>query len=208
MWPFVKQLLGFETSAATSYDPIEPTEADLRTKRIRQLMEFTLSPTQVEPDSDLRHRVCTGTDGYCDIEYFLTLNRLKTLDATVPEILAACRTSTDLEVSDDGTRVRTRVPFAPDARRPFRSIRVEGITEGKTIEKLRPFFRQTFGRVLHIEIVGGSVIVELESEELARLAADRGIEYQNQKTKVTLLAEVRAASPERRGTSPSRRTCK
>jgi lupus La protein len=169
--------------------------------KIKEQMEFYLSPSNVESSAFMKELVKERDDRFCRLETFATkFNRLKEMEATVEELVEACSESADLELDATKTLVRTVVPFKRDPRRDFRTVHVEGFNEDETLESLQSIFRDIFGKVLRVEMrwrnrhggeryFSGEVNVEVESEEIAENAVKEGNKFNNENLKVQLLSE-------------------
>lgn len=141
---------------------LSPVDGE-RIAAVRQQMEFWFSPSNLRRDWYLRRQM--DDDGWLDPSLFLMFNKIKNLRADVEDIILACKTSDELEVSvppvdsfgDDAgqTRVR-RSPELPDFRdnndmELERSFIVSGIPVESTIESLQNIFSQ-FAPVSYLRI--------------------------------------------------------
>lgn len=132
---------------------LSPVDGD-RIAAVRQQMEFWFSPSNLRRDWYLRRQM--DEEGWLDPSVFLMFNKIKNLKANAEDIILACRTSDELEVSvpaadsfgDDinQTRVR-RSPELPgykddDDMEWDRSFIISGIPPESTIETLQKAFQQ------------------------------------------------------------------
>jgi lupus La protein len=203
---FLGGMLGFFQKPKPETPPAVEVEAEVQLEveqsphlaRIREQMEFYLSPSNVESQSFMKQLINARDDRYCPFNTFLTFNRLKELGATMEDLVAACSASSDLEVDPTKTMVRTVVPFASDPRRDYRTIHISGLGPDETLDSLQKLFRSIFTRVLRIEmscllargggrVFKGDVNVELDSEDAANAAVEHGIEHRGQRLSVMLL---------------------
>jgi lupus La protein len=209
MWERLKSW--FTGSSAPSQD----TPPELL--KIREQMEFYLSPSNVEHQSYMKALISARPDRFCPISQFLTFNRVKDMGWTEAEIADACETSRELELDSTRTLVRTVVPFQPDPRRSFRTIHVEGLDADETLDSLQSYFRSIFGKVLRVDLrynfrsgneryFSGEVNVELENEDAAQKVLATGIEYRGQIKAVTLVPQFKQSlRPKRIPQPPVRR---
>lgn len=98
--------------------PLSASEPDasIRADTIRRQMEFWFSPSNLKRDWYLRRLM--DEDGWLDPTVFLKFNRLKQLEASLEEVVEACKLSDVLEVSvlpadgesidENATQVRVR----------------------------------------------------------------------------------------------------
>lgn len=141
---------------------LSPVDGE-RIAAVRQQMEFWFSPSNLRRDWYLRRQM--DDEGWLDPSLFLMFNKIKYLRANVEDIILACKTSDELEVSvppadsfgDDAgqTRVR-RSPELPDFRDDQdmeleRSFIVSDIPTESTIESLQKLFTQ-FASVSYLRI--------------------------------------------------------
>lgn len=132
---------------------------------IRQQMEFWFSSSNLRRDWYLRRQM--DPSGWLDPAIFLLFNRVKQLNATVDDIIMACRSSTSLEVSspaNDGssfgdaagqTRIR-RSSELPDFRTSSdneaeRSLIVTGIGENADVKAMQTMF-EPFAEVTYVRL--------------------------------------------------------
>ena len=178
---------------------IELTELQ---EKVRDQMEFYLSPSNVESQSFMKSLITERDDRFCPIERFFTFNRLAALGCTFEDVVRACEASSELELDSTKTLVRTIIPFKPDPRRDFRTIHVEGLAEDETLDTLQEFFRGIFPRVLRVEmrrknlpggdkVFSGEANVEVETEEIAQEACQKGINYKGVCLQPVILAEFK-----------------
>eukprot|EP00177_Eucheuma_denticulatum_P000275 GFKZ01000467.1.p1 GENE.GFKZ01000467.1~~GFKZ01000467.1.p1 ORF type:complete len:520 (-),score=84.56 GFKZ01000467.1:716-2275(-) len=119
---------------------------------IRAQMEFWFSPSNLRRDWFMRKQM--DPDGWLDPALFLRFNKIKSLNADINDIILACKTSDELEVSfpsadsfgDDIAQTRVRrspeLPgFSSDDDMEFqRSFIASGLPEGCTVGSLIQIF--------------------------------------------------------------------
>jgi hypothetical protein len=178
--------------------PAESEDVPPELLKIREQMEFYLSPSNVESQSYMKALISARPDRFCPISDFLTFNRVKDMGWTEGDIADACESSSELELDPTRKLVRTVVPFQPDPRRSFRTIHVEGLAAEETLETLQAYFRSIFGKVLRVDMrynfqpgntryFSGEVNVELQDEATAQRVVETGIDYRGTRKEVTLL---------------------
>lgn len=134
-----------------------------RIASVRTQMEFWFSASNLRRDWYIRRQM--DPDAWVDPSVFLLFNRVKNLNATLADIIAACRLSPEIEVSapsaasfgDDAgqTRVR-RSPQLPDFRDDddgelTRSFLLKGIPADATITSLQAVF-EPIAPVVYVRI--------------------------------------------------------
>jgi La domain/RNA binding motif/RNA recognition motif. (a.k.a. RRM, RBD, or RNP domain) len=147
-------------AAQAAYSP-GPLGETAKAGIVRKQMEFWFSPSNMRRDWYLRRQM--DDEGWLDPAIFLRFNRLKQLNASLPEVIDACKGSSLLEVSapdetasfgDDvgQTRVRRSIDlpsFSAEAIAETEcSLVVENLPEGATIDTIRDIFLR-FGEVTY-----------------------------------------------------------
>ena len=145
---------------------------------IMSQMEFYFSPSNVEKDSFMKNQISLRDDRFVPVSIFMTFNKIKELNVTEEEVL-------DKELR----MIRSKLPFVPDPRRKYKTIHVEGLDKDETIASLSKCFGALFPKqVMYIEmrrkslspkekVFTGNANIELATEELARIAVQKGIQY-------------------------------
>jgi len=99
--------------------PSKTADEELQSKILRQV-EFYFSDANLPTDDFLRNIICRpGTgggnsekqEGWVPIKTLASFHKMKKLTKNIPTIVAALQTSTELEVSPEGQRVRRTRPF-------------------------------------------------------------------------------------------------
>ncbi|XP_078473105.1 la-related protein 7 isoform X4 [Lampetra planeri] len=80
---------------------------------IRRQIEFWFGDTNLHKDKFLRQVVDASTDGFVPLSVLMSFNRMKTLSTDINIIRRAVSTSTQLEVSSDGLKIRRSSPLGP-----------------------------------------------------------------------------------------------
>jgi lupus La protein len=176
---------GFGFQKGSSSSDAEPPESSEQTL-LREQLEYYFSDANVERDEQFRSEIAKSEERFVSVEYILACNRVKQLAATANDILTAAAESRFLEADFDGRRVRSTTVFVSDPRRSFRTIRVAGFATDIPQSVQTEFFESIFpGKVRYVNLLRagesldytGVSIVELDNEEIADAAAQRGIEY-------------------------------
>lgn len=122
------------TADATADADASDTPEKARVARIARQVDFWFSPRNLKRDWYLRRQM--DVDGWVDAAVFLTFTKLKDLDVTLPELVAACHASTVVEVlptAEGEVRVRRDpsavVGLAELSAEAERSIIVTGLGE-------------------------------------------------------------------------------
>lgn len=154
-------------SAAAAEEAFNPTPATSgqtfdsgRASSISRQLEFWFSPSNLKRDWFLRRQM--DPDGWLDPSLFLKFSKLKTLNVSLPELIAACGQSDALEISappTDGSGFgdnlgQTRVRSARRASEreadldaeSERSIVVTGFDDSLVVDDLRTLF-SAYGEV-------------------------------------------------------------
>lgn len=155
--------MGAPAIETPSAPPNLSADALQRFNAVRAQIEFWFSASNLRRDWYLRRQM--DDEGWLDPSVFLLFNRIKNLNATLADIIAACRSSDELEVSEpnaasfgdeDGqTRVR-RSPELPDFRddddhEVARSFILKGIPADSTINSLQAIF-EPIAQVAYVRI--------------------------------------------------------
>ncbi|XP_041988393.1 la-related protein 7 [Aricia agestis] len=117
-------------------------------ENILKQMEFYFSDANLSKDRFLGDLV--KNDPYVPIAEFLKFNKIKSLTQDVNDIVKAMKHSTFLELSEDKTKVKRKLPMMPyDA--DLRTVYVESIPETASREWLERVFSD-FGHVAYISL--------------------------------------------------------
>lgn len=71
-------------------------------------VEYYLSDGNLKRDTFFYGKIAEDKDGFVDIALFLNCNKIKALNATSEQIASECRSSSKVEVSECGKRIRRR----------------------------------------------------------------------------------------------------
>ncbi|XP_078735171.1 la-related protein 7 isoform X3 [Lampetra fluviatilis] len=119
---------------------------------IRRQIEFWFGDTNLHKDKFLRQVVDASTDGFVPLSVLMSFNRMKTLSTDINIIRRAVSTSTQLEVSSDGLKIRRSSPLGPKPEdEDERTVYVERLPHGVTHEWLSRVFSPC-GRVLYVSL--------------------------------------------------------
>jgi len=158
-------------------------------EQIMSQMEFYFSPSNVEKDSFMKNQISLRDDRFVPVSIFMTFNKIKELNVTEEEVLEACSFSMKLDSDKELRMIRSKLPFVPDPRRKYKTIHVEGLDKDETIASLSKCFGALFPKqVMYIEmrrkslspkekVFTGNANIELATEEIARIAVQKGIQY-------------------------------
>ena len=80
-----------------------PTDA-----AIKKQIEYYLSDANLARDRFFRDQISTDKQGWVSIAHFLNCNKVKSMSISSERIADACADSTDVEVSDDKTKIRRK----------------------------------------------------------------------------------------------------
>ncbi|XP_032830213.1 la-related protein 7 [Petromyzon marinus] len=119
---------------------------------IRRQIEFWFGDTNLHKDKFLRQVVDASPDGFVPLSVLMSFNRMKTLSTDINIIRRAVSTSTQLEVSSDGLKIRRSSPLGPKPEdEDERTVYVERLPHGVTHEWLSRVFSPC-GRVLYVSL--------------------------------------------------------
>jgi La domain/RNA binding motif len=188
--PGSEALNGDADAAQATYSPGPPGESE-KDGVVRKQMEFWFSPSNMRRDWYLRRQM--DADGWLDPAIFLRFNRMKQLNASLPEVVEACKGSSLLEVSaPDETvsfgdsvgqsRVRRRVDISSHSEDAVteseHSLIAENIPEGSSTDSVTKLFL-AYGEVTYVWVSKPSAkdtvpyaIVSFRSIEAACAALD------------------------------------
>lgn len=142
---------------------------------IRKQVEFYFSDANYRKDTFLRCAAENDAEGFVPISTLLTFNKLKALTQDEAEVAAALKDSSEVVVSEDGSRIRRKDALPENDTSKSRTLYVKGYPtddEKVTIESIQEDF-SIFGKVLmvrcrkdpHTKKFKGSCFIEFSSEE-------------------------------------------
>lgn len=109
----------------------------------------------------MREEMGKDADGWVTIATLLTFNRMKAMTEDEAVVVSALKTphvgtEESVEVSEDGKRVRRKVPFVEltdeqVAQLNSRTIHFKGITQDATLDEIKSFCSQ-YGKVVSVEM--------------------------------------------------------
>ncbi len=73
---------------------------------IKKQIEYYLSDTNLARDRFFREQIETDKEGWVAITHFLNCNKVKALQVSSEKIAEACGDSTEVDVSEDKTKIR------------------------------------------------------------------------------------------------------
>lgn len=149
---------------------------------IRKQVEFYFSDANYRKDTFLRCAAENDAEGFVPISTLLTFNKLKALTQNEADVAAALKDSTEVVVSEDGSRIRRKDALPENDTSRTRTLYVKGypIDDPKvSIESIQGDF-SIFGKVLmvrcrkdpHTKKFKGSCFIEFSSEEEMKNAVD------------------------------------
>ncbi|KAJ1487740.1 hypothetical protein T484DRAFT_1940886 [Baffinella frigidus] len=142
---------------------------------IARQVKFYFSDSNLPTDNFLKAEIAKDGVGFVNIEILASFRRMKILGASIEDIAEAARDNTDLEVSEDGQKVR-RLSAVPEGDVTIdRTIYVEPF-EGKVFADVQRDVALTLAHLGEVRCVrmvhdfhgkGGGVFIEMASEEQA-----------------------------------------
>ena len=149
---------------------------------IRKQVEFYFSDANYRKDTFLRCAAENDAEGFVPISTLLTFNKLKALTQSEADVATALKDSTEVIVSEDGSRIRRKDALPENDTSRTRTLYVKGypIDDPKvTIESIQADF-SIFGKVLmvrcrkdpHTKKFKGSCFIEFSAEEEMKNAVD------------------------------------
>ncbi|XP_055328411.1 la-related protein 7-like isoform X2 [Paramacrobiotus metropolitanus] len=149
--------------------------------KIRQQMEFYFSDASLSKDRFLQEKIKQSEDGYVPVSLFLSFNKLRSLTTEESLIREAVKTSSLLQLSEDGSKLKRCVPINSDLG-PVdeRTLYAENIPMHADHEWLKSKF-SVFGPVQYISLpkfkalktIKGFAFIEFDSPA----AVQRACEY-------------------------------
>ncbi|KAF5290271.1 hypothetical protein FQR65_LT11604 [Abscondita terminalis] len=142
-------------------------------KSILRQMEFYFSDSNLSKERFLGQLI--QNDPYVEVSIFLNFNKIRKLTSNIDDVTKAISKSDLIELSDDKTRVRRKVPIKVKENVDECTIYVERLKSDATHEWLTSIFSD-FGKVVyvsipkypHSNIIKGFAFVEFETEEGAK----------------------------------------
>ncbi|KAB0792205.1 hypothetical protein PPYR_14164 [Photinus pyralis] len=144
-------------------------------KSILQQMEFYFSDSNLAKERFLSQLI--QNDPYVDVSIFLQFNKIRKLTSSLEDVTKAISKSELIELSEDKTKVRRRLPIKVKENVDECTIYVERLKSDATHEWLTAIFSE-FGKVTyvsipkyyHSNIIKGFAFVEFETEESTNAA--------------------------------------
>ncbi|KAK5639830.1 hypothetical protein RI129_010641 [Pyrocoelia pectoralis] len=144
-------------------------------KSILQQMEFYFSDSNLTKERFLGQLL--QSDPYVDVSIFLQFNKIRKLTTRLEDVTKAISKSDLIELSEDKTKVRRRLPVQIKENVDECTIYVERLKSDATHEWLSSIFSE-FGKVAyvsipkysHSNIIKGFAFVEFDTEESANAA--------------------------------------
>lgn len=179
---------------------------------ILQQVEFYFSNSNYPRDKFLRAQAATNEEGYVPLQVVNSFARLKVFGVDTTTLAAIMRKSTQLQVSEDGTKIKRVAPLPEKDDWAARAVYTKGWTkEAATIEEVSKVMGQ-FGTVKSVRIrkidgvPKGSAFVEFGSVEEVTAAVTAGKVMHNGvevviKTKAEHAEEKKAESANKKGGS-------
>ena len=87
---------------------VEATSSAPSDATIKKQIEYYLSDGNLSRDKFFREQIETDKAGWVSIAHFLNCNKVKQMKISSEQIADACADSTDLEVSEDKTKIRRK----------------------------------------------------------------------------------------------------
>ena len=149
---------------------------------IKKQVEFYFSDANYRKDTFLRCAAENDAEGFVPISTLLTFNKLKSLTQNESDVAAALKDSTEVVVSEDGSRIRRKDALPENDTSKTRTLYVKGYPiddPDVSIESIQKDF-SIFGKVLmvrcrkdpHTKKFKGSCFIEFSSEEEMKNAVD------------------------------------
>lgn len=144
-------------------------------KSILQQMEFYFSDSNLAKERFLSQLI--QNDPYVDVSIFLQFNKIRKLTSSLEDVTKAISKSELIELSEDKTKVRRKLPIKVKENVDECTIYVERLKSDATHEWLTAIFSE-FGKVTYVSIpkyyqsniIKGFAFVEFETEESANAA--------------------------------------
>ena len=174
-------------------------ELEQRLQPIAVQLEFYFSDQNLENDKVLRKEIEKNENRWVDVVFILEFPRMKISKVTAEELILCAQNSPFLEADPIYQRIRSVRQFESDPRRKYRTISVQGINTDAGLDLQRKFFDSLFNDVRAVHpfykisskelVYSGKTYVELGSEDEAKIAVEKGIEFGDGVLKVELLAD-------------------
>lgn len=183
---------------------IDPKKIDMKkVTKVKKQMEYYFSDSNIENDSFLRNLIFENPERYVQISVFFTFNKIKSFDVTQDELVYACYKSRNLQLSPDGTMVRSKTPFKTDPMRKHRIVNVTGFDVDESIDSISSIIAsQVSCKVNRVELVrssarqgarkfNGEANIELSCGEEASRLSQTGVQYKGSVLNCTPFVEWR-----------------
>lgn len=190
------------------------TELEARLHPVAVQIEYYFSDQNLENDEVMKAEIAKNQDRWVDVAFIADFPRMRINNITPEEIIMCAQNSPYLEADPIHQRIRSVKPFESDPRRKYRIIFVQGINTDAELELQRKFFDSIFHDVRAVRpfykienkalAFSGKTYVELSSEEEAKEAVEKGIEFDGGVLKVELLADLEEKRKEEKQKSPKK----
>ena len=183
---FLAKLFGFTKDPTDMYDGEIPSnyKPDPKIDIIRYLLQNYFSSFYIDCHESFYDEIKKSDEGYVSIEYFLKCAEIQEMKATAQDLIDAASSSLYLET--DGAQIRSKIPYSPDPNRLQHSIHVSNFENDtpdfyikqfiEFIPNFKPIKSMVMGLYKNFDgqySFSGDVYCELNSEENAKLAAER-----------------------------------
>lgn len=154
---------------------------DLTTK-VREQVEFYFSDSNFLSDKFLRTQAASNPEGYVPLATIASFKRMASLTTDLAVVREAVKDSEVVELSEDGEKIRRRIPLPESDPTLTRSIYAKKFPAEMSMDELKAFF-SPYGKVLSVRMrrlpqsaggaFKGSVYVEFASEEEAKSVIEK-----------------------------------
>jgi hypothetical protein len=116
-------LLALDKEVKDEDERIELTEPMLRA---REQIEYYMSVINMDQDDFFREKIEKSEDGCLDVSIFMNCNRIKQMNISADDLVAACSHSHFLSVDVERQRIGPATKYHKDVRRHQKIVRISG----------------------------------------------------------------------------------
>lgn len=172
-----------ETVAAdTTVTETAATNNAVLEQKIRKQIEFYFGDHNLPRDKFLQAELAKSPEGWIPLSILTSFNRLKSLSIDLTLIASSLKSSELVEVNEDGSCVRRRVPVSESKPTLETSLYVKGFGTEQTLEELEAYFESRgcegiaairMRRMREDKSFKGSVFLEFPTEQAMQAAMEK-----------------------------------
>ncbi|KAL5018412.1 hypothetical protein ScPMuIL_004134 [Solemya velum] len=145
--------------------------------QIQDQMEFYFSDANLQRDRFLKKQIDESKDGYIELSVFLNFNKIRSITTEIDDIRKGLSKSDELQLSEDGAKVKRIKPLEMPHNVDERTVYVECLPHDADHDWLKKTF-SSFGKIAYVSLpryrtsgdTKGFAFIEFETESSAEKA--------------------------------------